>query len=159
MAIDSPIFAEIVPEKSRTSIYALDRSFESILSSFAPPTVGLVAQYVYGYKPLPKGYEDISTDRENAASLAKALFVAISMPMALCCVIYSFLYFTYPRDRERARIEAIVESEMKLMNSDTSHSGGVHLQIQSVEMKEVNLDNDDGSDCDDSDEQILIPRR
>ncbi|KAI3903054.1 hypothetical protein MKW92_012111 [Papaver armeniacum] len=37
-----PIFAEIVPEKSRTSIYALDRSFENILASFAPPIVGLL---------------------------------------------------------------------------------------------------------------------
>ncbi|CAI9777957.1 unnamed protein product [Fraxinus pennsylvanica] len=40
----SPIFAEILPEKSRTSIYALDRSFESVLSSFASPIVGLLAQ-------------------------------------------------------------------------------------------------------------------
>ncbi|KAK2655777.1 hypothetical protein Ddye_008829 [Dipteronia dyeriana] len=35
-ATNNPIFAEIVPERSRTSIYALDSSFESILSSFAP---------------------------------------------------------------------------------------------------------------------------
>lgn len=33
-ATNSPIFAEIVPVKSRTSIYALENSFESILSSF-----------------------------------------------------------------------------------------------------------------------------
>ena len=36
----SPIFAEIVPRKSRTSIYALDRSFESLLASLAPPVAG-----------------------------------------------------------------------------------------------------------------------
>ncbi|KAG6434811.1 hypothetical protein SASPL_106454 [Salvia splendens] len=78
-ATNNPIFAEIVLEKSRTSIYALDRSFESVFSSFAPPTVGL-------YKPIvPDGSDSISTDRENAASLAEALFAAIALPMALCC--------------------------------------------------------------------------
>ncbi|KAL0352426.1 UNVERIFIED_CONTAM: hypothetical protein Scaly_1631300 [Sesamum calycinum] len=89
---------EIVPEKSRTSVYALDKSFESVLSSFAPPTVGVLAQYVYGYKPVPVGSVDISTDRGNATSLAKALFAAISIPMGLCCVIYSFSLSTGGQD-------------------------------------------------------------
>ncbi|EYU21155.1 hypothetical protein ABFS82_03G022400 [Erythranthe guttata] len=162
-ATNNPIFAEIVPEKSRTSIYALDRSFESVLSSFAPPTVGLLAQYVYGYKPVPEGSEDISTDRENAKSLAKALFAAIAVPMALCCVIYSFLYFTYPRDRHRARIEAIVESEMQLIKSDMLDSRGIDLRIRSSEIEELNIDDrtitEMPLDYDDSDERTLIPRR
>lgn len=99
----------------------MDRSFESILSSFAPPVVGILAQYVYGYKPIPKGSSDsveIETDRENAASLAKALYTAIGIPMTLCCVIYSFLYSTYPRDRDRARMQALIESEMQLLETD-----------------------------------------
>ncbi|TXG52816.1 hypothetical protein EZV62_021985 [Acer yangbiense] len=41
-----PIFAEIDPEESRTSVYALDRSFQSVLSSFALPVVGILAQHV-----------------------------------------------------------------------------------------------------------------
>ncbi|CAK8578808.1 unnamed protein product [Lathyrus sativus] len=114
-ATNDPIFAEIVPEKSRTAIYALDRSFECILASFAPPIVGVLAQHVYGYKPVPKGSSDsveIETDRENAASLGKALYSTIAIPIAICVIIYSFLYFTYPMDRERARMVALVESEM-----------------------------------------------
>ncbi|XVF15172.1 hypothetical protein REPUB_Repub09cG0127400 [Reevesia pubescens] len=116
LATNNPIFAEIVPEKSRTSIYALDCSFESILASFAPPIVGILAQHVYGYKTIPKGSSDsieIETDRKNAASLAKALCTAIGIPMAICCSIYSFLYCTYTRDRERARMQALIESEMQ----------------------------------------------
>lgn len=115
-ATNNPIFAEIVPEKSRTSIYALDRSFESVLSSFAPPVVGLLAEHVYGYKPPPKGSSSgskVETDRENAASLAKALYTAIAIPMTLCCFIYTFLYCTYPRDKERARMELLIESELQ----------------------------------------------
>ncbi|KVI07267.1 uncharacterized protein LOC112509827 [Cynara cardunculus var. scolymus] len=117
-ATNNPIFAEIVPEKSRTSIYALDRSFESILSSFAPPIVGILAQHVYGFVPVEDGSESIATDRGNARSLAKALYVSIGVPMALCCFIYSFLYRTYPRDRERARMEALIEAEMETMESE-----------------------------------------
>lgn len=126
----SPIFAEIVPEKSRTSIYALDRSFESILSSFAPPVVGILAQHVYGYKPVSKGStitEEIATDRANAASLAKALYVAIAIPIALCCIIYSFLYSTYPRDKERAQMQALVEAEMHQLEADNLIEGQYSL--------------------------------
>ncbi|CAA7027163.1 unnamed protein product [Microthlaspi erraticum] len=120
-ATNGPIFAEIVPERARTSIYALDRSFESILASFAPPIVGLLAQNVYGYKPVPEGSSSlfkIETDRENAASLAKALYTAIGIPMLICCTIYSFLYCTYPRDRDRAKMQALIESEMQQLKEE-----------------------------------------
>ncbi|KAI9116981.1 hypothetical protein K1719_011980 [Acacia pycnantha] len=120
-ATNNPISAEIVPERSRTCIYALDRSFESVLASFAPFIVGILAQHVYGYKPIPEGTSDsvqIKTDSENATSLAKALYTSIGIPMAICCFIYSFLYWTYPRDRERARMVALVESEMQRLEEE-----------------------------------------
>jgi hypothetical protein len=84
--------AEIVPEKSRTNIYALDGTFESVLSSFAPAIVGLLAQRVFGYKPDDKG-RSAQRDRENAQSLA--------IPFTVCTSMYSFLYCSYPRDRDR----------------------------------------------------------
>uniref|UniRef100_A0A0D6QYQ9 Major facilitator superfamily (MFS) profile domain-containing protein n=1 Tax=Araucaria cunninghamii TaxID=56994 RepID=A0A0D6QYQ9_ARACU len=121
-ATNNPIFAEIVPLKSRTSIYALDRSFESIFSSFAPPIVGILSQHVYGYKPVPQGSSksaEIETDRENAASLADSLYTTIAIPMTLCCLIYTFLYRTYPKDRDRARLEAQLELEMGRIRIDT----------------------------------------
>ncbi|XP_075083848.1 uncharacterized protein LOC107819958 [Nicotiana tabacum] len=112
-ATNNPIFAEIVPERARTSIYALDRSFETIIASFAPLVVGTLAQQVFGYKPIPKGSTDsqeIETERQNAASLAKALYSAIGIPSAICCFIYSFLYCTYQQDRNRARLQQIDET-------------------------------------------------
>ncbi|CAD6343844.1 unnamed protein product [Miscanthus lutarioriparius] len=110
-ATNGPIFAEIVPERQRTSIYALDRTFESILASFAPPVVGLLSQHLYGFKPDDKGSSP-EQDRENAASLAKALCTAISIPMVICSSIYTFMYRTYPRDRERARMQSMIQSEL-----------------------------------------------
>lgn len=165
----SPIFAEIVPEKSRTSIYALDRSFEAVLASFAPPVVGLLSQHVYGYKPVPKGSSEgveVEIDRENAASLAKALYTSIGIPMSLCCLIYSFLYCTYPRDRERARMDSLIESEMQHIESGNPPEGGDYTQVhfsESDEMYgrersviEIDYGRDEVSEVDDSDEKTLL---
>ncbi|KAI3873366.1 hypothetical protein MKX03_003235 [Papaver bracteatum] len=155
-ATNNPIFAEIVPEKSRTSIYALDRSFESVLASFAPPVVGLLSQHAFGYKPIPQGSSlsvEVETDRENAASLAKALYTAIAIPMALCCFIYTFLYRTYPKDRYRAKMNALIESEMEQLKSENLPTVG----------KETVIDLDygaeeDGLEADESDEKTLLTR-
>ncbi|RLN33993.1 uncharacterized protein C2845_PM03G33190 [Panicum miliaceum] len=121
-ATNCPIFAEIVPEKQRTSIYALDRTFESILASFAPPVVGLLSQHLYGFKPDDKG-SNPEQDRENAASLAKALYTAISIPMVICSSIYTFMYRTYPRDRERARMQSVIQTELDQIELGGSHFG------------------------------------
>ncbi|EER98817.1 hypothetical protein BDA96_02G196700 [Sorghum bicolor] len=126
-ATNFPIFAEIVPEKSRTSIYALDRSFESVLSSFAPPIVGLLAERVYGYRPNDKG-ESVEQDRGNAASLAKALYTSIAIPFIVCTAIYSFLYCSYPRDRERARMQSLIESELQQMEHEHGESSCLELE-------------------------------
>ncbi|KAL5705286.1 hypothetical protein ACHQM5_023611 [Ranunculus cassubicifolius] len=161
-ATNNPIFAEIVPEKSRTSIYALDQSFESILSSFAPPAVGLLAQKCYGFKPVPHGSSgniQIATDRENAASLAKALYTAMAIPMTICCIIYSFLYCTYPRDRDRARMEAFIEAEMKNIEFDNPPQVGISKADQSYhEASTIDIDNEEevGVQVDESDEKKLL---
>ncbi|KAK2990802.1 hypothetical protein RJ640_008942, partial [Escallonia rubra] len=166
-ATNNPIFAEIVPQRSRTSIYALDRSFESILSSFAPPVVGILAQHVYGYRPIPQGSTDsqeIETDRENAAPLAKALYTAIGIPMAVCCLIYSFLYFTYPRDKERAQMSALIESELQLIEGGNLPSGEEYSQlfvaglddIHGKDRSEIEIDFEESIDFDENDEKRLL---
>nr|POE82084.1 protein spinster [Quercus suber] len=144
-ATNNPIFAEIVPEKSRTSIYALDESFESMLASFSPAVVGILAQQVYGYKPNLKGFSNsvgIETDRENAASLAKALYVVIGIPSSICCFIYSFLYCTYPRDHERARMNALIVSELHELDAGNSSSSEIDIDYEGDESLGLN-DTDD----------------
>jgi hypothetical protein len=156
----SPIFAEIVPERSRASIYALDRSFESVLASFAPPVVGFLAQHAYGYIPVSygAGVSSVARDRSNAAALAKALYTAIAIPMLLCCFIYSLLYKTYPRDRERARMDSVIGSELQLIDLERSHGPGDHYAgrkdatVIDIEYGEEELDADD-------DEQALMHRQ
>ncbi|CAL5012239.1 unnamed protein product [Urochloa decumbens] len=110
---NNPIFAEIVPEKARTTVYALDKCFEAVFASFAPPIVGVLAERVFGYKPVSSD-TSVDTDRENAAALAKAVYTEIAVPMAICCLTYTFLYCTYPRDRDRARKELLMASDDQL---------------------------------------------
>ncbi|KAL3829905.1 hypothetical protein ACJIZ3_018707 [Penstemon smallii] len=156
-ATNNPIFAEIVPERARTSIYALDRSFESILASFAPPIVGLLAQNVYGYNPPPKGSSNskiIETDRENAASLGKALYTSIGIPMVICCAFYSFLYCTYPRDRDRARMDALIESELQQIETDNDGPAEEYLQLHGKGISVIDIEGDE--DFVENDEQRLL---
>jgi hypothetical protein len=89
-----------------------------------------LAQHVYGYKLIPRGSlnaAEIETDRQNAASLAKALYAAVGIPMAICCFIYSFLYCSYPRDRERARMNASIESEMQRLEANSKVEKSLEL--------------------------------
>ncbi|KAG6529021.1 hypothetical protein ZIOFF_011213 [Zingiber officinale] len=164
-ATNNPIFAEIVPEKSRTSIYALDRSLESVLSSFAPPTVGILAERVYGYRPVANGRSNnsIEGDSANAASLAKALYTSIAIPMTLCCFIYSFLYCTYPRDRGRARMDSVIASELEQIELDNAQE--MFREFSEVQLSEIEMNENQRSvidivyedeDTDDSDERTLL---
>ena len=147
----------------------MDRSFESILASFAPPIVGILSQHVYGYKPIPTGSTDsqeIETDRENAAALAKALYTATGIPMAICCFIYSFLYCTYPRDRDRARMQALIEAEMQQIETEKPTIGQEYTQLHVVgsdehqlkEMSVIDIDyeGDESIEFDENDEKGLL---
>jgi hypothetical protein len=95
-----------VPEKARTTVYALDRCFESVFASFAPPLVGILAEHVFGYQPAAAG-TSVEADRENAAALGKAVFAEIAVPIAVCCLTYTALYWTYPADRQRAQMASL----------------------------------------------------
>ncbi|CAA6665048.1 unnamed protein product [Spirodela intermedia] len=149
-----PIFAEIVPERLRTSIYALDRAFEATLSSF----------HVFGYKLAPTGSTEaakVETDRENATSLARALFTAIAIPMILCCLIYSFLYCTYPRDRARARMDSLIASEIRQIEMDNSTADNVSQPELGTKDRRRVIETpcrEEDLEVDDSDEKLLLPQ-
>ncbi|KAL6619274.1 hypothetical protein ACP70R_034413 [Stipagrostis hirtigluma subsp. patula] len=100
---NNPMFAEVVPAKARTTVYALDMCMETMLASFGAPVLGVLAERVFGYQPAASG-TSAESDRENAAALGKAMLAEIAVPAAICCLTYAALYWTYPVDRERARM-------------------------------------------------------
>ncbi|KAF9607751.1 hypothetical protein IFM89_000098 [Coptis chinensis] len=106
---NNPIFAEVVPTKHRTMIYAFDRAFEGSFSSFAAPIVGILSEKIYGYDP--KFVNPLFGSKQEAFALSRGLFSVMALPFGLCNLFYSPLYLTYKRDHESARLASLKEQE------------------------------------------------
>ena len=109
-AANAPMFAEVVPAKHRTMIYAFDRAFEGSFSSFAAPMVGILAENIYGYDP--KSVNAVGGSTREALALSKGLFAMMAVPFGMCCLFYTPLYRVFRRDRENVRIATLKEEEM-----------------------------------------------
>ncbi|KAK9066903.1 hypothetical protein SSX86_014227 [Deinandra increscens subsp. villosa] len=109
-AANAPMFAEVVPSKHRTMIYAFDRAFEGSFSSFAAPMVGILAERIYGYDP--KSVDPLTGSTKEALALSKGLFSMMAIPFGLCCLFYTPLYRVFRRDRDNVRMAALKEEEM-----------------------------------------------
>ncbi|RCV39181.1 hypothetical protein SETIT_8G203000v2 [Setaria italica] len=118
----NPIFAEIVPEKARTTVYALDLCFENVVASFGAPAVGVLAEHVFGYHGRPAASDH--GDRENAVALGKAVFAVIAVTATACCLTCSALYWTYPVDRRRARMMDASQQEEPSVGDERNGGGG-----------------------------------
>lgn len=107
---NNPMFAEVVPTRHRTMIYAFDRAFEGSFSSFAAPIVGILSEKVYGYDPTTVNL--MSGSAPEAYALSRGLFSMMALPFGLCSLFYSPLYMTFRRDRESARLAGLKEQQM-----------------------------------------------
>uniref|UniRef100_A0A1J3K0N1 Protein spinster n=1 Tax=Noccaea caerulescens TaxID=107243 RepID=A0A1J3K0N1_NOCCA len=110
-AVNAPMFAEVVPPKHRTMIYAFDRAIEGSFSSVAAPLVGILSEKMFGYDS--KGIDPLkgSSVRE-ADALSKGLLSMMAVPFGLCCLCYTPLHFVYQKDRENAKIATSKVTEM-----------------------------------------------
>ncbi|GBF89652.1 MFS general substrate transporter [Raphidocelis subcapitata] len=101
---NSPIFAEIVPEDMRSLVYAFDRSLETSLAACAAPTVGLLAERVWGFSGAVSrdSLADEVLRARNAGALGSSLLVCMTVPWTACLVFYTVLHFTYRNDRRAA---------------------------------------------------------
>ncbi|CAG7886142.1 unnamed protein product [Brassica rapa] len=110
-AVNAPMFAEVVPPKHRTMIYAFDRAFEGSFSSFAAPLVGILSEKMFGYDS--KGIDPLkgSSVRE-AEALSKGLLSMMAVPFGLCCLSYTPLHFVFKKDRENAKMASSKDVEM-----------------------------------------------
>lgn len=109
-AVNAPVFAEVVPAKHRTMIYAFDRAFEGSFSSVAAPLVGIISEKIYGYDS--KSVDPVGGSAAEALALSKGLLSMMAVPFGLCCLFYTPLYYTFRRDRENARLATLKEEDM-----------------------------------------------
>jgi hypothetical protein len=104
---NNPIFSEIFQPEIRSSVFSVDRMFEGAFGALGTVFVGLAAAS-FGYITPPIGV-DISTlplafRVTNMTALALGMFFTALIPWIICLVLYTFIYFTYPKDYEKMRI-------------------------------------------------------
>ena len=109
-AANGPMFAEVVPIKHRTMIYAFDRAFEGSVSSFAAPLVGILSEKMFGYDS--KGVDPLLGSKREALALSQGLLSMMAVPFGICCLFYTPLYKYFWKDRENARLSSVKEEEM-----------------------------------------------
>ena len=104
---NSAIFAEIVPEQLRTTVFAFNRAIETSISQVASLLVAKIAINVFKFEgDLTKAIagEPGSPMRiKNSKALGNAMLAMLLVPWTLCFFAFTGLYFTLPRDRESAR--------------------------------------------------------
>lgn len=133
---NSAMFAEVVPERLRSSVFAFDRSFETAIGALAGPIVGALSP-LFGFKgtikPGGAGVDRAALDA-NAKALGNAMLVMMVVPWALCGLAYFGLYFTLARDRATAaRMEAELglEDERLKRLADEKHEAEVARSVSS----------------------------
>lgn len=109
-AANAPMFAEVVPAKHRTMIYAFDRAFEGSFSSFAAPLVGILSEKMFGYDS--KSINSVNGSAQQALALSQGLLSMMVVPFGLCCLFYTPLYKYFRRDRDSVKMAALKEEEM-----------------------------------------------
>ncbi|XP_010548363.1 PREDICTED: uncharacterized protein LOC104824938 [Tarenaya hassleriana] len=109
-AVNAPMFAEVVPPRHRTMIYAFDRALEGSFSSFAAPLVGILSEKMFGYDS--KGIDPLKGSAREAEALSKGLLSMMAVPFGLCCLCYTPLHLVFRKDRENAKIASSKETEM-----------------------------------------------
>ncbi|KAF8712031.1 hypothetical protein HU200_028861 [Digitaria exilis] len=126
VSTSNPIFAEIVPEKARTTVYALDLCLENVVASFGAPVVGILAERVFGYRPGASGGSGA-----QAAALGKAVFAEVAVPATICCLTYSAMYWTYPADRRRTQMMAAAMPEVSSGDDENCGETGGRAAVAS----------------------------
>ncbi|GLU22475.1 hypothetical protein SLE2022_385470 [Rubroshorea leprosula] len=109
-AANGPMFADVVPTKYRTMIYAFDRAFEGSFSFVAAPLVGILSERIFGYDST--SIDPNKGSPREALALSRGLLSMMAVPFSLCCLIYTPLYKIFWRDREHARMMSSKEEEM-----------------------------------------------
>ncbi len=133
-AANNPIFSELFEPRIRGSAFAIDRLFEGSIAASGTYLVALFANRLFKYS-------DAAIDKGSTANilaLSNSLLIATIVPWVICLLIYSFVYFSYPKDRDRKLTEDKQRKEESI--------GDFELNIDPTEEKTIEmLDNSDST--------------
>ncbi|NHJ04882.1 MAG: MFS transporter [Candidatus Heimdallarchaeota archaeon] len=103
-AANNPIFSELFDPEIRSSAFSIDRLFEGSIAASGTAIVAGIAT-LFGFINPPGGLiENLSAAQiaTNVDAMAWGVIIATTIPWTLCAIIYSFIYLTYPKDRDNA---------------------------------------------------------
>ena len=104
-ATNNPIMSELFEPDIRSSAFAVDRLFEGSIAASGTYLVALFANRVFDYD------DAVRYTTSNILALSNSLLITTIVPWVICLAFYSFIYFTYPKDREKARKEMLEKYE------------------------------------------------
>ena len=99
-ATKSTIMSEIVLQEVRSTVYALDRVGEGTISAASAPLVGFLAESAFGY-------DESRSQHANGASLARAMAISITVPWAICFVVWTLAQSSYGPERDAVRLVSL----------------------------------------------------
>ncbi|HMF32317.1 MAG TPA: MFS transporter [Candidatus Lokiarchaeia archaeon] len=100
----NPLFSEIFLPEIRGSVYSVDRLFEGSFQALGTIFVSMVA-VAYGFQT-PVGtiaQQTAAFNATNALALAWGMFWITTVPWSICLILFTLVYFTYPKDCQRIR--------------------------------------------------------
>ncbi|MHA1295706.1 MAG: spinster family MFS transporter [Promethearchaeota archaeon] len=116
---NNPIFSQVFVPEMRSSVFSVDRMFEGSFGALGSIFVGMAAAF-FGFTTPPMGVEikDLPTSLRlaNMHALAQGMFFVAFIPWILCLILFTLVYFTYPRDRDRVR-KILEERRKELENA------------------------------------------
>ena len=96
---NNPIFSELFNTKIRSSAFAVDRLFEGSIAASGTYFVALIAEKAFHYsnEAIDKG------SIENILAISNSMLICTIVPWVICLAFYTFIYFTYPKDRDAVK--------------------------------------------------------
>lgn len=131
-ACNNPIFSEIVPPESRNLVYAFDRSFEGAIAAAGAPLVGYLAQKLFHFEGTAALSDDEEENQRRAKALANALLIMTTIPWTLCCLFFSALHWSYPRDKARALVRMESSKHLSVENVGYDRADGSLKELQGL---------------------------
>lgn len=103
--VNRPLLSEVVPEHCRGRIVALCSAFQGSIGALGAPTVGLLAERLFGYTTEQRPINQLSAAvrRNNLKALSNGVVLMCIIPWAICFTCYSALHLTYASDMERLK--------------------------------------------------------
>ena len=123
-AANNPIFSELFDPEIRSSAFSIDRLFEGSIAASGTAIVAGIAT-LFGFVDPPDGLISNLTAAQittNVDAMAWGVIIATTIPWTICAIIYTFIYFTYPKDRDNTLKTTIKTTAVEATRTKTETS-------------------------------------